>query len=85
MGGNGKCCGVCKVVGVLVGLGALNWGLAGVFGLDLVAKLFGVGTGLAKIVYAVIGLAGAMKLVSLVKACPCCKPSGHGAGSCGSK
>lgn len=75
-------CGVCKVVGVLVGLGALNWGLAGVFGLDLVATTLGAGTGLAKIVYGIIGLAGALKLVSLVKCCPCCKPAG---GSCGSK
>ncbi len=78
-GGN---CAVCKVVGVLVGLGALNWGLAGVFGLDLVAKLLGAGSGPAKIAYAVIGIAGALKLVSLVKCCPCCAPKG---GSCGSK
>ncbi|MBI4227384.1 MAG: DUF378 domain-containing protein [Candidatus Omnitrophica bacterium] len=80
-GGN---CGVCKVVGVLVGLGALNWGLAGVFGLDLVAAVLGAGTGLAKVAYGVIGLAGIMKLVSIFKCCPCCKPAAGG-GSCGSK
>lgn len=84
MSGSGGNCAVCKVVGVLVGLGALNWGLAGVFGLDLVAKLLGAGSGLAKIVYAVIGLAGALKLVSLVKSCPCCSKTAAG-GSCGSK
>ena len=76
-------CGGCKVVGVLVGLGALNWGLAGVFGIDLVARLLGMGTGPAKIAYGIIGLAGALKLVSLFKSCPCCKSSGGG--SCGSK
>lgn len=81
----GNNCMVCKIVGVLVGVGALNWGLAGVFGFDLVAAVLGAGSGPSKVVYAVIGLAGALKLVSLVKCCPCCKPSGHGGGSCGSK
>ena len=70
----GKSCGVCKVVGLLVGIGALNWGLVGVFGVDLVARLLGDMTTPARIVYGLIGLAGALKLVSLVKCCPCCKP-----------
>ena len=74
----GKCCGVCKVVGLLVGLGALNWGLAGVFGIDLVARLLGDMTMPARVVYGLIGVAGVLKLVSLVKCCPCssgsCQP-----------
>lgn len=69
----GKCCGVCKIVGLLVGIGALNWGLVGVFGIDLVERLLGMMTMPARIVYGIIGLAGLMKLISLVKACPCCK------------
>ena len=36
-----KCCPGCKVVGLLVALGAINWGLYGVFGIDLVANLLG--------------------------------------------
>ena len=71
----GKCCGVCKVVGLLVGLGALNWGLAGVFGIDLVARLLGEATTPAKVVYGLIGIAGVLKLLSLVKCCPCSKGS----------
>ncbi len=67
----GKSCGICKVVGVLVGLGALNWGLAGVFQIDLVARLLGEATMPAKVVYGLIGVAGLLKLVSLVKCCPC--------------
>ncbi len=67
----GKSCGVCKVVGLLVGIGALNWGLVGVFGVDLVARLLGDMTTAARVVYGLIGLAGALKLVSLVKCCPC--------------
>lgn len=67
----GKCCGVCKVVGLLVGIGALNWGLVGIFQVDLVAKLLGDMTTSARVVYGIIGVAGLLKLISLVKCCPC--------------
>ena len=67
-GGN---CAVCKVVGALVGLGALNWGLVGIFQMDLVAAAFGAGAVLTRLVYGVIGVAGLLKLCSLVKCCPC--------------
>ena len=69
--GQGKCCGICKLVGLLVGLGALNWGLVGIFHMDLVAKLLGEMTTGARVVYSLIGVAGLLKLVSLVKCCPC--------------
>ena len=71
----GKDCLVCKVVGALVGLGALNWGLVALFQVDLVAKLLGDMTGAAKAVYILIGIAGLLKLISLVKCCPCQKCS----------
>lgn len=45
------------LAGVLVIVGALNWGLVGVFKLDLVAALFG-GTLLSAAVYTLVGLAG---------------------------
>ena len=66
-----KSCGVCKIVGLLVAIGALNWGLVGIFQVDLVAKLLGEMTGPARAVYGLIGVAGVLKLLSLVKACPC--------------
>lgn len=69
----GKDCAVCKIVGVLVALGALNWGLVGIFQTDLVANLLGHMTTPARIVYGLIGVAGVLKLLSLVKACPCQK------------
>ena len=71
----GKRCGVCKLVGLLVGLGALNWGLVGLFRVDLVAKLLGAMTGAARVVYVLIGVAGLLKLLSCVKCCPCQKGS----------
>ena len=79
MSGGKSCCGICKVVGLLVGIGALNWGLVGIFQMDLVATLLGDMTMPARIVYGLIGVAGVLKLVSLVKCCPC------SAGSCETK
>ena len=76
---SGKSCAVCKVVGLLVGIGALNWGLYGLFGVDLVARLLGSMSGPSKVVYGLIGVAGVLKLLSLVKCCPCQK------GECGTK
>jgi len=44
---------------VLVIIGAINWGLIGLFQFDLVAFLFGGQSALlARIVYAVVGAAG---------------------------
>ncbi|MBU0957591.1 MAG: DUF378 domain-containing protein [Nanoarchaeota archaeon] len=43
---------------VLIIVGALNWGLVGFFQWDLVAAIFGgMGAMLARIVYALVGLA----------------------------
>ena len=71
----GKGCVGCKVVGLLVGIGALNWGLVGIFQVDLVAKLLGDMTTPARVVYGLIGAAGLLKLMSLVKCCPCSSSS----------
>lgn len=72
MTGSKSCCTVCKIVGLLVGIGALNWGLVGIFQVDLVERLLGLMTGPARVVYGLIGVAGLVKLISLVKPCPCC-------------
>jgi uncharacterized membrane protein YuzA (DUF378 family) len=43
---------------VLVVVGALNWGLVGLFQFDLVAALLGDATLLSRLVYIVVGAAG---------------------------
>jgi uncharacterized membrane protein YuzA (DUF378 family) len=45
------------VVWILVIVGALNWGLIGLFNYDLVSAIFGFGM-LTRIVYDLVGLAG---------------------------
>ncbi len=41
---------------ILVLIGAINWGLVGAFGIDLVALIFGDMTLLARIVYILVGV-----------------------------
>ena len=48
---------------ILTIIGALNWGLVGIFGFDLVAFLFGPATLASNIVYAIIGIAALIWLI----------------------
>lgn len=43
---------------VLVIIGAINWGLIGFFGFDLIRMLFGNMTLLSRIIYAIVGICG---------------------------
>jgi uncharacterized membrane protein YuzA (DUF378 family) len=53
---------------VLVIVGGVNWGLVGLADLDLVAALFGAGSGLARLVYILVGLSAAWQIIPLVAA-----------------
>ncbi len=43
---------------ILVIIGAINWGLIGFLGFDLVAFLFGSMSVFSRIIYAVVGICG---------------------------
>ena len=47
-----------KIALVLVIIGAINWGLIGLFQFDLVATLFGEMSILSRIVYTLVGISG---------------------------
>lgn len=48
---------------VLVIIGALNWGLIGLFNFDLVAAIFGGPTsGLSRTVYTLVGISGLLAI-----------------------
>lgn len=52
---------------LLVIIGALNWGLIGLFNFDLVATLFGGQTSfLSRIIYSLVGLAGLYSITFLM-------------------
>ncbi len=55
-----------KTTYLLLVVGGLNWGLVGVFGYNLVDSIFGVESALARIVYAVVGLAAVYGVYSIV-------------------
>jgi uncharacterized protein len=48
----------------LVVVGALNWGLVGLFEFNLVEEIFGTGT-VADVIYVIVGFAGLMMLPRL--------------------
>ncbi len=73
-----KCKYTAKIALALVVIGALNWGLWGFFQFDLVAWLFGGNTsGLSRVVYSIVGLAGLISIRVLLCCskceCPCHK------------
>lgn len=49
---------------ILVIIGALNWGLIGLFNIDLVALIFGEMTILARIVYILVGISAIISLIT---------------------
>lgn len=50
----------------LVVVGALNWGLVGLFEFNLVEEIFGAGT-VADVIYVVVGIAGLMLIPRLLE------------------
>ncbi|MBS0626219.1 MAG: DUF378 domain-containing protein [Verrucomicrobia bacterium] len=65
---------------LLVIIGALNWGLVGFFQYDLVSSIFGGMTMGARVIFALVGLAGLYKLFCC---CFCRKHCGCGCKNCG--
>lgn len=47
-----------KVALALIIIGAINWGLVGLFDFNLVETLFGVDNVITKIVYVLVGISG---------------------------
>ena len=60
------------VVLLLMVIGSLNWGLVGFFQYDLVADIFGgMGSTGARLIYALVGLAGLYGICFLFRCCSC--------------
>lgn len=55
------------VAWVLAVIGALNWGLVGLFNFDLVAAIFGEGSVFARAVYSLVGLSALVLIAYKVK------------------
>ncbi|MBI3306187.1 MAG: DUF378 domain-containing protein [Candidatus Omnitrophica bacterium] len=66
-------CVLCKIVGLLVIIGALNWGLVGLLHMNLVEQIFGMGTTITQVIYILVGVSGLVLLASYFVTCPGCK------------
>ena len=52
---------------ILVIIGALNWGLIGLFSFDLVAAIFGDMSLITRVVYTLVGLSAIVSLLTQFK------------------
>ncbi len=50
---------------VLVAVGALNWGLVGIFDWDLVAAIFGDMSTITRVVYTLVGVAALYRVFTI--------------------
>lgn len=54
---------------IITVIGAINWGLIGLFGFDLVAFIFGDMSWLSRIIYTLVGICGLYLLTFFGKIC----------------
>lgn len=57
--------GLQKTALVLTIIGAINWGLIGLFSFNLVDSLFGVDSFLSMLIYILVGIAGVVNIMLL--------------------
>ena len=50
-------------------IGAINWGLIGFFGFNLVSGIFGDATAFTRVIYALVGLSGLYMISLYGRAC----------------
>lgn len=51
-----------KILLVITIIGAVNWGLVGLFDFNLVDMIFGVGSILSRIIYTLVGVSGLINI-----------------------
>ena len=56
-----------KIALILVIIGAINWGMVGIFNVNLVSLLFGVDAFLTNFIYALVGISGLVSTGILMK------------------
>ena len=54
-----------KICLLLTIIGAINWGLIGIFDFNLVDTIFGIGSMLSRIIYSLVGIAGLVNIYLL--------------------
>ena len=52
---------------ILIIIGAINWGMIGIFDINLVELVFGADTILTNVIYALVGISGLLSMGLLLK------------------
>lgn len=60
---------------ILVIVGALNWGLVGLFDFNLVAKILGGAPAIERLVYILVGVSAVVEIITHGKTCKMCGKS----------
>lgn len=60
------------VTWILIVVGALNWGLVGLFDFNLVMKILGGAPAIERLVYVLVGLSGVYEIFTHPKTCKMC-------------
>lgn len=55
---------------ILVIIGAINWGLIGLFNFNLVSAIFGDRSAVSKVIYSLVGIAGLYTIYVLTRVVP---------------
>ena len=58
---------------ILIVIGALTWGMVGFCDIDVISSIFGKGSAVTRIIFALVGLAGLWSF-SFFKHLRCCDP-----------
>ena len=56
---------VQKVALIFTIIGAINWGLVGIFEFNLVDSIFGVASFMSRAIYTIVGIAGLINIMIL--------------------
>jgi uncharacterized membrane protein YuzA (DUF378 family) len=56
---------VQKVALIFTIIGAINWGLVGIFDFNLVDSIFGVASFMSRAIYTIVGIAGLINIMIL--------------------
>ena len=71
--------GLHMVTFILLIVGGLNWLVFGLFGTELGAVLGGMGSGVSRVVYVLVGISAIIEICTHKSMCKCCSaPSSSG-------
>jgi hypothetical protein len=72
------------ICAILLVIGALNWGILGLFNVNVLEMIFGMNA-FTRLLYVLVGLAGLIKLARLFGCCSCKCGCGPNCSGCSTK